>query len=467
MKCAIKTHSSNWFNIILIKALVNSINFKKGLKMKKTLIFIFILPVYLLALNVEQTYSTAMKAYNAKDYQTSYELLSKLYLTKLSDVNLNFNLGRSAYETGHYEAALAAFERVEMLDSTNFRNKLEKARTYFMLKMYEDSELTFKEVLANPMIPQNVRSNIELYMSKVSKAQQKSFTYVSIAADILFDSNVNYGSINDTYTTEFFPNVLIQTPNEISDRALQASANIVNIYDIGDSNGFALKNSASLYMKDYQQENPYDIKYAAYTPSLVYKYTKYTAEMLVGVDVMGLGNELYLKTFSLTPKFMYEHTNSVKSMTHLKYQRKFFQQTAQYNLNADHYELSYGLQDVLSPRSYTQANLTATQEKKHHGMEVGVNYKEYKLDAVYANQFTPTYGAQVYAELRKRNYDDRTIAFGSTREDVGKSIGATVTAKILETLSFNIKTTYNKVDSNQELYSYKKYTASAGLVKTF
>lgn len=433
--------------------------------MKKTLIFIFILPIYLLALNVEQTYSTAMKAYNAKDYETSYTLLSKLYLTKLSDVNLNFNLGRSAYETGHYEAALAAFERVEMLDATNFRNKLEKARTYFMLKMYEDSELTFKEVLANPMIPQNVRTNIELYMSKVSKAQQKSFTYVSIAADVLFDSNVNYGSINDTFSTIFDSNT--PSASEHSDRALQASANIVNIYDIGDSNGFALKNSASLYMKDYQQENPYDVKYAAYTPSLVYKYTKYTAEMVAGVDVMGLGNELYLKTASLTPKFEYAHTNSLKSMTHLKYQRKFFQQTAQYDLNADRYELSYGLQDVLSPRSYLQGNLTAIQEKKHHGSRVDVDFSEYKLDAIYANQFTPVYGAQIYAELRKKNYDDSNAIFDSTREDIGKSVGATVTAKILETLSFNIKTTYNKVDSNQELYSYKKYTASAGLVKTF
>ncbi|CAI6146612.1 MAG: hypothetical protein SPLUMA1_SPLUMAMAG1_00328 [uncultured Sulfurimonas sp.] len=70
-------------------------------------------------------------------------MFSTLYFSKLSDAKLNFYLGGSAYETGHYEMALATFERVEILDSGNLRNKLEMARTFFMLKMYEDSESTF------------------------------------------------------------------------------------------------------------------------------------------------------------------------------------------------------------------------------------------------------------------------------------------------------------------------------------
>lgn len=68
-----------------------------------SLVFIF---THLNADDISQKqYEFALKSYKAKDFSTSYDLLSKLYITKLSNANLNFYLGRSAYETGHYEMA--------------------------------------------------------------------------------------------------------------------------------------------------------------------------------------------------------------------------------------------------------------------------------------------------------------------------------------------------------------------------
>lgn len=432
--------------------------------MKKIIMFMLLFPLYLLALDINQTYLDAMKAYNEKDFQTSYTLLSKLYLTNLSDEKLNFSLGMSAYETGHYEMALASFERVEMLSPNNLRNKLEKARTYFMLKMYEEAELSFREVLDNPLIPKNVRTNIELYLAKVSGAQKKSFTYATINLDWIYDSNVNYGSLNDTYNigAASFP-----TADERSDTALQFSADIVNIYDIGAANGFALKNRGSLYLKDYNKENSYDIVYLAYTPSLIYKYTKYTAEMIFGLDTMSLAKTSYLNTLYLMPRFEYAHSNTLRSIAYFKYQRKSFQQSAQFDLDANHYELSYGLQNILSPRSYVQANITALEEKKRQGTRIDVDYQEYKLDAVYSNQLTPTYGVELYGEIKKKNYDDYSSLFNSTRDDTSKTISASISAKMLQTLRVHVKALYSRVDSNQNVFSYQKNTISLGVTKTF
>jgi hypothetical protein len=351
-----------------------------------------------------------------------------------------------------------------MLDPTNLRNKLEKARTYFMLKMYEDAELSFKEVLTNPMIPENVRKNVELYLSKVTKVQEKSFTYLTVALDMLYDSNINSGPMDDSYT---IANTQYATPEKKSDSALQVLADIINIYDIGESNGFAIKNRASVYLNTYQKESAYDTKYFVYMPSLLYKYTKYTAELALGADTMTLANKNYLQTLSLMPRVEYEHTNTLRSSAYLKYQTKKFQQSAQSDLDANHYEISYGLQNILSPRSYVQANVTGIEEKKQHGARIDVDYKEYKLDATYANQFTPTYGGELYAGIRKRDYDDYSTLFSSTRDDFAKSLGASVSAKVMETLRVKLKTNYDRVDSNQNVFSYEKYTVSAGIVKSF
>jgi len=410
--------------------------------------------------NYTKEYNKAISSYNKKDFQTAYDLLSKLYISNLSNAKLNFYLGRSAYETGHYEVALAAFERVENLDPGNLRNRLEMARTYFMLKMYEDAENTFKEVLENRNIPDNVRRNIELYLAKVKKVQQKSFTYANITLNWLYDSNVNY-SANENF--DYGAVSILSDPK--SDSAIQLYGDIVNIYDIGEKNGFAIKNRFVAYLKDYRRESDYNIDYVAYNPSLMYKYTRHTLDIGVGIDNLRIAHYTYLQSIYFLPRYEYAHTTTLRSIVYFKYQRKTFLQNK--NLNADHYELAYSLQKILSPRSYIQIGIDGITEKKRQGQRFDVDYDEYKLNLAYAKQFTSLIGGEFYAEYRNRNYADYHPVFLNTREDNIGSAGATMNIRILETLDLEFRGTYTKANSNQAAYKYKKYTLAFGLNKTF
>ena len=434
----------------------------------KKILLLFLLPLFVLANEVssdlEIQYNEAVSFYKKKNFSQSYELLSRLYLTKLSDEKLNFYLGRSAYETGHYEVALAAFERVEMLNSGNVRNKLEMARTYFMLKMYEDAELKFREVLANPNLPQNVRINVELFLSKVTKVQEKSFTYASFDLDFLYDSNVNFGSLDSKY------NIGIGTlPGRASegDVAFQLFGDIVNIYDIGDKNGLVLKNRLKVYAKAYRKLDTYNIQYMSYTPSLLYKETKYVYEFVFGLDALYLGSVDYMRTLSFVPRFEYSHTSSLKSMAHFKYQNKSYKQAPQADLAANHYELAYFLQDILTPSSYIQGNTIFLQEKKIKGTRDDVDYFEYRFSAIYANQFSAKYGAEIFGEYRGRYYSDKSTLFNSVRSDQGFLIVGTMNMEIKKHLRWHIKSDYNRVQSNQAIFSYGKFTITTGLNLTF
>jgi len=435
--------------------------------MKVFLLILLFLPMYLFSTEVDSQksniYENGLKYYKSNDFRNSYKLFSKIYLEHLSDIKFNFYYGRSAYETGHYENALAAFERVEMQDDSNIRNKLEMARTYFMLKMYEDSEIAFREVLDNPNIPANIRRNIELSLSRVSKVQQRSFTYAMIMADVLYDSNINYGSLNSyNYGGSILPAV-----DKISDSALQIYANVVNIYDIGNKGAYAIKNSFAFYLKDYSDYNDYNILYFAYSPSLIYQETKYVAELALIVDMMELGNKKFLSSISIVPKLEYNHTPTIKSIMHFKYQRKEFTRDAQRELDADRLEISYGLQDILTPRSYIQGNILAINENSIHGDTHYVNYDEFKINVTYTNQFTSIVGVNIFAQIRDRNYDDYVTGFGNKREDFGGLGSLDLTVKIIKNVRFKMKYSYEYVDSNQNRFTYQKYTASAGIVATF
>lgn len=416
--------------------------------------------------SVEKEYEIAIQEYKEKNFASSYERFSKLYLTKLSDAKLNFYMGRSAYESGNYEMALAAFERVEMLEPSNLRNKLEKARTYFMLKMYEDSESAFKEVLANPNIPQNVRTNIELYLSKVTKVQQKSFTYATVNLDLIYDSNVNYGSLDSDYNINVGALVPVHS-DIVSDMAVQAYADLTNIYDIGDKNGFAIKNRFAGFVKRYFKENDYDMSYISYEPGLLYSNTRYLAELALGVDNVFISDENYMQSFAIIPRFQYAHTTTLKSLASLRYQRKSFQRDAEKDLDAEHYELSYGVQKILSPSSYVQGTLTGINEAKLQGSRVDVDYTEYKVSLAYANQFTAAYATDLFAEYRKRDYSDYNPLFTSKRADNGLVIAADFNANVFDFCRLHLKGVYNRVESNQERYAYEKYTVTLGLNKTF
>lgn len=430
--------------------------------MKISLIFLLLFPLYLMA-SIDETYDKGLVHYKNKDFKQSYTLFKSIYLKKLADVKFNFYFGRSAYETGHYETAIAAFERVEIQDASNLRNKLEMARTYYMLKMYIDSENAYLEVLANPYLPKNIITNIELSLSRVSKVQKRSFTYATVMADIIYDSNVNYGSLGNY---EFGGSTLGQI-KELDSTALEVYANVVNIYDIGSKNGFTIKNSFALYLKDYNEYNAYDVTYLTYNPSLLYKETKYTMELVLGIDLLELDKKKYLSSTSITPRLEYNHSPTLRTITHFKYQDKKFARQAQHNLDARRLELSYGLQDILSPRSYLQGNVLVINEHKLRGTDIYVNFNEYKINTSYANKFTSQYSFNAYAELRNRKYKDYSSGFSSVRSDLGGTANIGFTVKLMPTLNFKLGTSYEYVESNHERFSYQKYTASAGIIKTF
>lgn len=432
--------------------------------MQKLFLLLFI-PIYLFAFTskVNIFYKEGLDAYKEHDFKTSYTLFQKIYLKNLSNINFNFYFGRSAYETGHYETALAAFERVSMLDNTNIRNKLETARTYFMLKMYADAENLYREVLSNPSLPKNIRKNIELSLSKVSKVQKKSFTYATLMLNTLYDSNINYANFKQFS----YNGLLLPQGTRLSDTALQIFANVTNIYDIGEKNGFALKNSFSFFSKNYKHHKDFNINYITYNPSLIYKVTHYTAELVGGIDMLQLAGKKYLSSFSIMPYFEYNHTPTLHSIASFKYQRKTFSQIAQKDLDADRFEFMYALQNILTPRSYVQVNLYGATEHRLRGRNLYVDFNEEKLHLEYANQFSRSFAVDIFGELCKRNYKDFSIGFQSTRKDFSKNIGIGINYQIIPKLNARLSSSYEYIDSTQDQFTYQKQITSVSLIKTF
>ena len=416
--------------------------------------------------DIQLIYNIGKKYYKDKNFKTSYRLLSKIYKQKLMDSKFNFIFGRSAYETKHYTMALASFERVEMAEPSNIRVKLEMGRVYFTLKMYDDAKLKFEDILNNQNIPQNIKTNIELYLTKISSINKQSFTYGILNINKFYDNNINYGSLDDRYN---IGTISLPTQDEIAGSGFEVSGSIINIHDIGDKNGYAIKNSLSFYMKKHSNSDNYlyNIGYLSYTPSLLYKTNKYTTEIELCISTLSIASKSYLNIYFLKPKFEFIHNKKLKSLMYFKYTDKRHKQNDKRNLDANQYEISYGLQNILNSYSLLQTDISYLKQVKKLGTRVDIDYTEHKLNLNYKNQLNKNYSFNLYGELKERIYKDYSNLFDSTRKDYSKTISATLNIQILKNFKFNFKTLYNRVNSNQSVFSYDKNIISIGITKTF
>jgi tetratricopeptide (TPR) repeat protein len=427
---------------------------------------------------LQDKYQEALLAYKAKKFEESFNLFSSIYIQRLSDKRLNFYFGRSAFETGHYETALAAFERVSILDPDNIRNTLEMARTYFMLQMFEDSERLFRSALAHSDLPLKIRNNIELYLAEITADHKQSYTYLSLSTNWVYDSNVNYGSSKDKYYNALL-GIDLDTTSPISDSAKEFSVGFTNIYIINPKGGFAIRNSLTAYKKEYETEKTYDVLYLGYAPSFIYRNARYSLGLNLNFDTLTLNDVDFLHTYSISSTFGLNHSSTLSSLYSFKFQSKYFQQDAQIgvlenstSLDTNRYELIYGLQKVLSPSSQMQINLIGTKESdtrsRGNFVSIYANFEEYKLNMTYAKQFSSIFAIQLLAETYKRKYKDKSTIFThQLREDDEQSLSIVFNTNVVYGIKANLKASYTTIDSNQEIFAYEKNTLALGLNKTF
>ena len=417
------------------------------------------------ALNSEETqhYTTAKTLYASQSFDKSYEILSNIYLDALDDPELNFYLGRSAYEVGEYPMALAAFERVKELDPSNIRNQLELAKTQYRVKLFDESKVLFEKVLKTPGLPENVKKTIEYYLSSIAKQQQRAFFFVNARTGLLYDSNVNYGSSNDTYT---IPGLgTLNSTDPISDTAHEASLNFTHLYDIGNLGGLIVRNDINVYERSYFHENDYNMFLLSYYPALIWNDHHSVYELIGGVDRFSLADESYYTSYSINPKWTYALSPAVRQIVSLKgIARRYFEVD---ELNSHIGEIDLGIEYYPSSHSALRIDLTAERQVKDGGDRIDVNYDQYGAALLYTQQFSPMNIVQLHANIKQRDYDEYSNLFKSYRTDTTWYSSLNLIQRINSTFSAEIAASYTNANSTLAVYDYDKYTLSLNLSGRF
>jgi tetratricopeptide (TPR) repeat protein len=433
-----------------------------------TLLYLITLGTYLhansLTASQNESYTTAIKYYEGHDYQKSYDILSQLYLDALDDSQLNFFLGRSAYEIGDLAMAIGAYERVSMLDPNNIRNQLELARTQYYAGLITEAQVGFDAILQNPLLPENVRKNVEYFQAMIASAQKTSFFTASAHLGLLYDSNVNLGSSEDTFTLAKGLGTFTSA-KPLDDFAHEESIMAAHVYDFGIQGSWMVRNELSVFNRSYFNESAFDTFFASYRPALIYNTAKSSLELIGSIDYYALGQESYINEYSLNPRHSYLWDPTLRQTLSLKGGMRDYDTLN--NLDATFINLSGGVEYYPDNTSAVSATLSYELQEKSRGTRTDVDYSQYALNASYMRQLFPLTIVNAGATIKNRTYQDYSQLFGNTRADTSYDINAKLIQRLTSAFSAEVGTTYTSASSNQAVFSYDKYTLSLSLSGRF
>jgi len=420
--------------------------------------------VFALSEQEEVSYQKAKEFYSAGDFTQTCAILSTLYLEALDNSELNYYLGRCAYETGDYTSALAAYERVEMLEPGNLRIQIEHARTLYKAQLFAEAKESFESILKNRNLPENTKKSVQSYLNAIDRKEEKSRIQLSARLGFLYDSNVNFGSADDTFT---ILSGTFSATDPISDTAHEESAAITHLYDIGQQGNYMIRNQASIFNRRYTDEHGYDLAFLSYSPALLYLDDQNIYELTGGISRIMLGGESYYTFYSVQPSWIYKESPNLRRTLSLKAGYKNYTHSRDSDLDSRLIEARGSYAYSLSPSSSVNGTLFASRQIKNNGQRIDVNYDEFGGLVRYQNQFLPGKTIQTDISYKKRYYDDRSFMFQSYRTDQTLYGSLNYIQWLNDSISLEVGGTYNHNDSTISVYRFDKYTLSMSVSTRF
>ncbi len=173
----------------------------------------------------------------AVDKRVVADLLFKRLLVKPDDLDAGFRYAELETDLGDYEAAIGALERMLYYNPDLPRVKLQLGVLYFHLRSYEMARNYFNAVLALSDLPGDVRTEVEVYMAAVDRAEATSQFSLYAQAGLAYQTNANAGPNS--------PNVLALGQQALLSPQFQKTpdwnafglASAHHFYDFGDQRG--------------------------------------------------------------------------------------------------------------------------------------------------------------------------------------------------------------------------------------
>jgi hypothetical protein len=409
---------------------------------------------------VEDTneYITASIIFNTEQYEKSYEMFFKLFLKYNDNLNINYFLARSAFSLKKYDEAIAAYERVLIIDPTFNQARYDYARILYLLKQKEKSKEEFNTLLQKN-INEETKTKIKEFLEVLNKENKQTAGTAQIVVGFSRSSNVNNGLISPEYSLPGLNDIIVEGEKPIADNAAYEMLNL-NLFNYVKNQPIRIQNSFLAYNKTYFNERDDDITALSYKPSIVYLDTErqqsYALELTTDKIIRRINEDFY--AFAISPKFYRKDF-----LAYLKYQRILYEDRGNEDKDFEKIQFYASLNIFKNMNYYT--NL----------------YKNKRIEELRTDidKYTVSNGINVFYDITKDDkinlnyqvdfskYTYESFAFDSKREDKKHLVELSYNHSFDKLNIINISTSYTKNYSNQDAYIYEEKEFKLNYLKAF
>jgi len=416
---------------------------------------------------VEKTeqYNIALNYFRNNNFKKSYEMFYALFEKNLSNTLVNFYLGRSAFELGNYEVALAAYERILISEPNNTRVRLELAHTYMKMKNYDESKKEFKLALLGQM-PIEVRKKVEQNIIFMENKTQKHFFDVTTMLGIMYDSNIDATPTADSfqiYSPALNTNLTLNSGKERSSTIYQALGYFNYKYKIDDN--WMLDNSLTALQMKYINNKDKDLGVISLNLSPSYLTQGYKFSIGVLYDKVLLGHKTYQNNYYLNPKYTTVLNEKTIYETSLKLGRINYKQDK--NRSANLAELVNSIKYLTKDFGVFTFDATLGKEFEIKDARTDVENLYFEFGVSNSYELVDTYTLLSGFKYKQKMYDEVDVNFSSKREDKKYDISLGVQKIVSKNIFLNTGITYTDNSSNHPSSDYDKYTVKANLFYSF
>nr|WP_321399722.1 tetratricopeptide repeat protein [uncultured Desulfobacter sp.] len=400
-------------------------------------------------------------------FRQAYQMLFDLSERYPDDPELNFYLGRSAFESGHFEMAIMVFERILIFSPGHDRIKLELARAFYAIGDNNSARRYCREVLAGDP-PETVKENIKAFMARIDKSEQTHFFHGSVTAGLDWNNNVWSSPSSQTIDTAI-GDVTLTGPSaqETEDWFSYTALSLDHTYRFL-ATPWAWKTDGSFFSGWYDRTHELDIRYAEILtgPQYISGQRKLGFKFLT--RQIGLDDERYMDSMGARATMDYVFSPSTMVRTAVTAEQKNYPDISAMDSN----NLALDA-DLVLLKFNTWFDMGVGLEREDaNDDEYG--YKRVRLKFSASRFLFNRVNGFVNYEFRMTNYDEPGYLFVDRRKDTQHTLSLGVSRKLWQRSGrpdqyAEMRLKYQRIwaFSNQDLYEYTQDLVQTCLVYNF
>ena len=412
-------------------------------------------------------------------FPLAYQLGLTMHEEWEGDEQFDFNFALAASQTGHYNQAIFAFERLLEAHPNNLRFRLEVARCYYFLNNHEAAKREFTTVAeANP--PAEVQNQIDHFLDRIADQQHKvtqswrAGVGLALGHDTNINAAANIDSINatlyDANNAPAFTGTLL-----LDNKQKSQASNYYQLQAFGYikqplSKRTSLDASLSASQKDNFVNNDYDLSNLSANAGITLLRNQHSLRLGGIARQYWLAGETLQNQLLANVRWQWFFAPAWKASAELELGQQNNNQNDALDFNQ-----SQGKFGIL--RHYEQGFV--------HSLQLGLGSntaKDKQYDFQGSDYYSLGYQAQqkltanqqlfAQASFRNNHYsakfaDDDLFYAGKQRSDDTAQLTIGWLYNIQPKTTFKLQVNHTNNQSNLELYDYQRTLIEAGLTLAF